>query len=1037
MITRAEISLNNGPTGLAVSVTGASVGSPITAEVPLSALSELVKTWNELVASGFGLDERRLTTFGAQLSSVVLNRQARQSLNWLAMRCVEQGESFLVLLRPAGGLPNSLPWELLTLNGDGCDLGVLALAPGAAFARTADRVDGASSPSEGLRVLVAYANPATPRFPFLPHVEEEVLQLSEFFGRERATVTVERLPNAGPATLARALRRSQPHVVHIIGHAVRSPGGGELALQGGREEEMVGADELASWFVAAGVKTVFLSACDTAGGASGMADTMVAAGVPSVIAMQSAVRDEVQHAFVAEFYREVLRGKTLSEALGYARRSRRHDPGWWIPVLTTSTPLLRLVAPPATAAAQELPRNNLPQQQRRCIGRGADIAMLTQAVMGEGKRMLAITGIGGIGKTRLVTELMTRIGPEFPDGLWVVDCAVAENMDQVAASLAACFGARVAESDVAANLGEQLRDRRALLLFDSAERLVQSGLRDFVETISERCAGVVAIVTSRVSLGWAAEREFPIGPLLVPDLDYSGGDALELFTEIARGSDRNLKIAEEALPVVAEICRLVDGIPLAIQLAASRLRHLSLEQLRDYIRESVADALSDLDDGSDGLLCRVVDSSIDALTVDDRAVLQQLTVFAGGFYLADASAVLNVSEPTLLKTLVRLTNHSVVEVGRLANKPRYRILDIVRERAAATSIKTDLANLVQSHSARFAMHCRELGSLTTEIEAFTSWLWLEIANIRLAYRHAIDRSANHELCAFAQHLSAPFFETGAWDDFQRLASAGFQAAEAEGSHAVSMRLLGLEGALAARRGRTAECEAAWRRRLDVARACGDRGVEADALIDLGTAAFQDRDLDTAEQFVSEALEPAHRSGRNDLVATVHIMRALICIERGQAAEALELARDAETASHGATGSPLIFVYTNLGRVYLAAGDPATGERFYAQALRLASTSKRQFHILGALVGLAKTRRARGDAESAARCLLCAKKLVGHLPSKRAGEIEDLLNAVRLDLEGTAAAAVFPELSPQPWERINADLLIRLDEWGHRQLAGAH
>ena len=360
------------------------------------------------------------------------------------------------------------------------------------------------------------------------------------------------------------------------------------------------------------------------------------------------------------------------------------------------------------------------------------------------------------------------------------------------------------------------------------------------------------------------------------------------------------------------------------------------------------------------------------------------------------------------------------------------MLDVVRERTLRHEVAEDAeperAGDGVRHAERFAFLCEELGQDHEKIEAFTEWLWLEIANLRVAYRLAIAEGLTAQICAFATHLSAPFFEAGAWDDFGRLSAAGHQAARESGADSLVIRLLGLEGALAGRRGRNEECVELWRRRLEYSRRSGDLAGEADSLIDLATVAFQAKKLEEAESLVAEALLPSQLAERYDLVATVHIVRGLVCIDRGETEQAVAWAREAETASHGATGSPLMFVFTNLGRVFLASGEVNDAEAAYGGALRLASSGRRQFHILGALVGLAKTRLAIGDRESAAKCLIAAKKLGLHTPSKRAAEADELLQTLREELIGTAEGAVFAELAPQPWTQVVSDIIVRMDDW---------
>ncbi|HLK13509.1 MAG TPA: CHAT domain-containing protein, partial [Fimbriimonadaceae bacterium] len=765
MTVRVELCVREESGGLEVTVSGLSPGESIVDSVDADAVVRLNETWNSLLShfSGHGRSTGEMAEFGAAMSRALLSKPAAQSLSWLLTRSLDRRESFLLRLHLHAPLASGLPWELLNLE----ETGPIALCPNANVVRELCPDGSTETPPDTLRVLVAYANPATARFPYLAHADDEVLQLGELLGRERHRLDLERLPNAGPATLARMLRRLRPHMVHLIGHARRSPGGGEFVLQGGREEDLVGADELAEWLIGSGVRCVFLSACDTAGGVRALAETLVAAGVPSVIGMQSPVRDEVQTALVGEFYREMLRGKTLAESLSFARRSRRHDSGWWIPVLATRSPAARLVPPPPSEVDAQLPGNNLPLHDRPCVGRSAYLGELAGAVLHDGVRYVALCGIGGIGKTRLATELMTRLAPEFADGAWVVDCSAPESMDHVGAATAALFGARLTQADIAADLGEQLKAKQAMILFDSAEKFVPHGLRSFVERVCAKCPGLVCFVTSRVSLGWSADREIVLRPLSIPESDESGGEAIDMFVQVARASDRSLQISTEETGAVADICRLVDGIPLAIQLAAARLRHLSITELRDFVLANVTAALEDASSTSETRLSQVVDASIGALEATDVRTLARLTVFVGGFYLNDAAKVLEQTDPDMLNALVRLTSHSVLEVTRVGSKPRYRLLDIVGERARVLAGSDFLVEFAQAdstrHAQRYAELCAQLTKTGENLQTLSEWMWREIGNVRAAFGFAIEHELTPEISLFAQNLAVHFFEAGAWD----------------------------------------------------------------------------------------------------------------------------------------------------------------------------------------------------------------------------------------------------------------------------------
>jgi len=909
--------------------------------------------------------------------------------------------------------------------------GFVAQWPNLCLYRSPSGVGRAADTAENVRVLIASANPSTFQFPFLPHVESELLRLSERLAQERRTIDVERLSNAGPATLRAALRRNRPHLLHFAGHAVRTPVGGDIILQGGRGEERVHALELAEWLREAGTHHVFLSACNTAGSGGGLAETLVVHGVSSAIGFHSQVRDDVQRAFVDEYYRELLAGRSVEAAVAWSRQARRLSPDWWMPVLVTQCPTWRMLPAGPLETSSERSTGNLPAFDDPFVGRKEELEALRCVILAERRRLVTVTGIGGLGKTRLAIEAASRMAHEFMDGVWIVPCDGLSSSEQLFAAIATSLKIDIGSASLDRALEAGLADRRSLIVLDCLESLVACGISEALEDLGHTCREVVFLATSRIALGGYAETEVALMPMSLPKEGAAQSDSIDLFIQAAGRVDRTFRIVPSELPVVSELCQLLEGIPLALQLAAARIPYLSLMELRDFVARESLDVLSSPGGSKqEAGLRRILEASLHQLPREDLEILHRLSIFEGGFFLRDAVRVLNVTEAQLVNSLVRLKAHSVVQSRRQDRTPRYRILDAVRACLDASIVDESLAALVREdrirHALTFADYVRAMrGAAPEEREDRSAWLWSEIANVRTAAAYCFDSDLLEPGVAFAFGLALPLFEAGMWHDFDAVASAGHRLAQVTGDIPLELELLGLEGALAARRGRTADGLLLWERRRDLAAQTGDLASEADARLDIVGQIFSTGDYDEVERLALEALPSARGSGRADLVATIDIVRGRIAVERGDHEAARGFAIEAgQLAADAPETQAMLFVWTNIGQIRLACQDFAEADDAYRRTLATAYRRSRRFHIQGALLGLGRVYAGVGDGERAALCFMAAHKLVGRIPSKRRTEIERELEEIRIRLADTAGAAVFIEHESDAWSDVVERILSR-------------
>jgi predicted ATPase/DNA-binding NarL/FixJ family response regulator len=328
---------------------------------------------------------------------------------------------------------------------------------------------------------------------------------------------------------------------------------------------------------------------------------------------------------------------------------------------------------------------SLPQEPNSFVGRERELDELGKLV--GGTRMLTLTGPGGIGKTRLALRTLAMVAGEFPDGVCYVDLADLTNPDLVVARVASAAG--VAEENgrpLPDTLADALRLRRLLLALDNCEHLLDACAR-LSQRLLANSAELRLLATSREPLRVAGETVWPVPPLPVTAIGTSPGDAVRLFSERALAASQAFALTPENADAVAELCRSLDGIPLAIELAAARVRTLTVDQ----IRMRVADRFGLLTLGDRAApprqrtLRAAIDWSHDLLTQQEQVLLRRLSLFAGwSVEMAEyVCADDQVPAGSVLDTLGALLDKSLVVRERaVLGQARFRMLDTIREYAA-------------------------------------------------------------------------------------------------------------------------------------------------------------------------------------------------------------------------------------------------------------------------------------------------------------------------------------------------------------------
>lgn len=369
-------------------------------------------------------------------------------------------------------------------------------------------------------------------------------------------------------------------------------------------------------------------------------------------------------------------------------------------------------------------------------------------------RLLTLTGPGGVGKTRLALEVAARVADEFPDGVFVIELASVTDPTAVPDAVAAALGiTQLAGMDVTASVASALEERRRLLVFDNCEHLLDA-TAELIEAILAPSQSISVLATSREGLRVDEELLWP-----VPSLDTrSGSDsaAVQLFLERARVVARGTSSIDDG--AVVDVCRQLDGIPLAIELAASRLMSMTVTEVRDRLD----DRFRLLVGSRRGLerhqtLRHAVQWSYDLLDDDEKHLLSTCSVFAGGFDTAGVMSLTNSDDEfATLDSLDALVRKSLVTADGSSGRTRYSMLETIRQFAEEQLVASgDSAAVRAKHAHYFAEREADITQLWDGSRQRESYVWLnnELANLRTAYRWAADHQDLDTAIAIANYAA--------------------------------------------------------------------------------------------------------------------------------------------------------------------------------------------------------------------------------------------------------------------------------------------
>ncbi len=643
--------------------------------------------------------------------------------------------------------------------------------------------------------------------------------------------------------------------------------------------------------------------------------------------------------------------------------------------------------------------NNLPLQVTSFIGRERELAEIKKLI--GSTRLLTLLGMGGLGKTRLSLQVAADALENHPDGVWFVDLAPIKDPTLVPNIAAQVLGVREEPGKtLTQTLCEHVKDHKLLLVIDNCEHLV-SACAGLANALMQGAPGVRMIATSREALHIPGEQTYPVLPLAAPDRKAGvevllRSEAVQLFVERAQLQRPSFTLTEHDAPAVAEICARLDGIPLALELAAARMRSLSIGEINTRLH----DRFKLLTGGSRVALERqqtlraLVSWSYDLLQEQEQMLLDRLSVFAGGFDLQAAEAVCS-AEPLVpddvIDLLRSLVEKSLVMVDQDDGSSRYGLLETIREFAREHLTKRyDMQGTVREFAherlvdrddlaATAARHCDYYWLLAKtardrlagpEQAEWTRRLEVELDNLRAAIALALASGVDPVMAvkfevALMRFRTLRGYTREARNNIRAaLLLPGIQEPNIARAHA-----LYVGGALAINQSDHAEAQTMLTECLAIHRSLQNPREIAAALTNLATLHSQQGDLVTARKHNEEALGIFRELGDRVGEAIASLNLGEISVQQGTPGSAQKLFEQcleiARSIKHQELESDC---ERNLGEIALEAGDFRAAQIRFARSLKVCRDSEDKRGEALALWRLGRTDMATGDLELSAKRL---------------------------------------------------------------------
>jgi len=713
---------------------------------------------------------------------------------------------------------------------------------------------------------------------------------------------------------------------------------------------------------------------------------------------------------------------------------------WWLPV-------------------NEIP-NNLPHQPTSFIGRERELAEVRR-LLGT-SRLLTLLGMGGLGKTRLSLQAAAEQIHDFPDGVWFLDLAPISDPALVLGEASQVLGVREEpDRPLLQSVCAHLKSRRALLVFDNCEHLIEASAQ-LASAILKSAPHVRILASSRELLRAPGEQSYPVLPLTVPakgaGLEALGrSTAVRLFVERAQLHKPSFALTEKEAPAIAELVARLEGIPLALELAAARVRSLTVADINARLKDryQLLTGGSRVHQERQQTLRALVDWSYELLEPNEQLVLDRLGVFVAGFDLAAAEAVCGgepLSTFDVLDLLGSLIDKSLVMLDERDDGARYLMLDTIREYA-----RGKLARRGDDADVAAARHCEHYFAMAKAANnglqgpEQADWLWrveLELDNIRSAIALALAGGVNPIIAVkFAVAMQGFWILRGFSSEGRQLVRAalalpvvqsspvahafalyvGAALAESQSDYSEARKML--ETCLALRRagdsdvniaatlstlamahlqmGDAAGAVACESEALEIFRRLEDRIGEAIGLLHLGRIAVHEGDDATASGHLEKSLAIAREIRHQEIEGECELVLGELALERGGADDAshrfkrsLTVCREAGDKRGEANA------LRGLARVDLHVGDLASARVRLADALRAFRAFEMREELLAGIEDHAELAAAEGRAETAVALAAATTKARERLGLARTRRAEGRWQATLARLRPTMSDAAF-------------------------------
>jgi predicted ATPase/class 3 adenylate cyclase len=551
--------------------------------------------------------------------------------------------------------------------------------------------------------------------------------------------------------------------------------------------------------------------------------------------------------------------------------------------------------------------NNLPSQMTSFVGRDKELVRGRQLL--EQTRLLTLTGPGGTGKTRLSMQIAADVSDSFKHGVFFVPLAPISDPDLVPSAVVQAIGVQdVGSRDPLDALIDHVKDKALLVVLDNFEQVLPAGAS--VSRVLKEAAEIKFIATSRAPLRLYGEQEFPIPPLALPDAsgphssaaisDYEG---IRLFIERALAVKPDFEVTDENAEAVVQICELLDGLPLAVELAAARIRLFSPQAMLSRLQSN----LSDLSGGARDLPQRqqtlrgAISWSYDLLADDVKTLMARFAVFVRGGFLADIEAVcgpISGRQIDVLSGLEALVEQNLVRPVEDAEEPRFMMLHVIREFALEELEASGEADDIRSrHAAAFLSHAEEVAPRLTGADStpLLDRLVTEHDNLRAALGYMVASGKDDNAMRLVSALWRFWQQRGYLLEGMERIKAVLALPGTVDFPLARMRALEAGGGIAWWRGDVPTCIGYYEQALALARELGSQADVANALYNLAFPLGTSKDtVDRALELSGEAVAAFDALGDRARAARGRWGMAGILVTQNRYEEASDLAEGAAT-----------------------------------------------------------------------------------------------------------------------------------------------